>query len=457
MYKLVKLLNRERIIFLVAASALALGAFCPWYYLPVEALEIFEAKLVLAQIGRVLALAFTLVTLAVALHRTSSNLLRLFFWIGLLAVLLFPYGIVTWSPTVNYLATSYYKQSSRVTRHIEKNFPNVQAQWKQNILLSPSEAIASVADFSIGDARFFQMFFWDRFLIRGLGYSNNFFAFLNRGWEFTVSGLVLCLLALYLRSGSKGLNALTTDLSSFLPLVGVIFIILAISLVVPSAINFQLDDLFAKGEYTKVLATSKTLSWWYPPLKGDSRFLSRMGQAEFYATESETDDVVYFAKGLEQYTLKNFLNAEDYFQRSLNVEPKLFLVRGYMAAAYINRGVDYFNNKKSAVAENYFEKALQVFPYHVEALYNLLFAKFANSKFEDSSRIAQQLIDSQKYSQLPSLALIAQGYLHMSWTSFWNDNATQAWEQYRRSIDRETWNEQNGSTSEVESEINSLE
>ncbi|RUT14088.1 hypothetical protein DSM107010_05710 [Chroococcidiopsis cubana SAG 39.79] len=224
--------------------------------------------------------------------------------------------------------------------------------------------------------------------------------------------------------------------------------LLVISLVAPSIISFQLDSLFAKGEYTKVLATSKTLSWWYPPLRGDSRFLSRMARTELHIADSETD-VACFARGLEQYSLSNWFEAEDYFQRSLSLEPKLFLARGYLATTYINQGTEYFNDKKSEVAEDYFEKALQIFPYHVEALYNLLLAKVANGKFEDSVLIAQQLINSQRYSQLPSLALIAQAYLHMSWANFWNDDAVEAWDLYRRSIDREIWNEQDSSTSEA--------
>ena len=243
-----KFLNRKKIVFSIAALTLVFGTLYPWYYLPSKALEIFELRLTVAKLGRVLALTLALLTCVFTFHHISKQIIRLFLWISLLAVLLFPYIIVTWSPTVNYLSTAYYKQSSRVSKHIEKNFPNVQSQWKQNILLDRSTAIASVADFSIGDVRFFQMASWDRLLVRGLGYGNNFFAFVGRGWGYTVSGLILCLLAIYLSFSDRGLDLFIKDTTKIAPWFGVGLIILSISLITPNVINFQLNTLVAQAK-----------------------------------------------------------------------------------------------------------------------------------------------------------------------------------------------------------------
>jgi len=446
-----KLLHRRNILSLVAALILAFGTLYPWYCLPSKALETFQIRLTVAQLGRVLALTLALLTCVSLFHRISNRILRLFFWISLLAVLLFPYIVVTWSPAVNYLSTSYYKQSSRVNRHIEKNFPNVQAQWKQNILLDRSTPVASVADFSIGDVRFFQMASWDRLLVRGLGYGNNFFAFVGRGWGYTVSGLVLCLLAIYLSFGDRGLDIFTKDATNFAPWFGVGLMILSISLVAPNIINFQLDSLIAQGKYYQVINLSNAIGLWYPPLKSDSRFLCRMARAAFYGNASNLA-LVSFAKGVEEYNLNNYFEAERYFQQYLNDDSTSFVTKGYLATTYINKGVSYFNARKPEIAANYFKKALQIFPNHVEGLYDLLLAEVASAKFEDSAKSAQKLIETQRYSQLPSLSIIAQGYLQKSWTEFRSNDPVRAWNLYRQSIDKESWDERDDRTFEPESE-----
>ena len=446
-----KFLNRKKIVFSIAALTLVFGTLYPWYYLPSKALEIFELRLTVAQLGRVLALTLALLACVFTFHHISKQIIRLFLWISLLAILLFPYIIVTWSPTVNYLSTAYYKQSSRVSKHIEKNFPNVQSQWKQNILLDRSTAIASVADFSIGDVRFFQSASWDRLLVKGFGYSNNFFAFVGRGWGYTVSGLILCLLAIYLSFSDRGLDLFIKDTTKIAPWFGVGLIILSISLITPNVINFQLDTLVAQAKYRQVLNISNAIGLWYPPLKSDSRFLCRMARAAFYGNVPNLA-LVSFAKGVEEYNLNNYFEAERYFQQYLNDDSTSFVAKGYLATTYINQGVSYFNTQKPEIAANYFKEALQIFPNHVEALYDLLLAEVASAKFEDSAKSAQKLIETQRYSQLPSLSIIAQGYLHKSWAEFRSDDSVRAWNLYRQSIDKESWNERDDYIVELESE-----
>lgn len=436
--------NREKVTFLIASLALVLGAIYPWYGLPPQALETFETNLALANSARVLAAFFAIIGFAFTFCFSITRAPRLPFWSGLIAVLLFPYFITTWSPPVTFLATAYYQQNKQVSQHVESHFSDIQAQWKQNISLDESRAIKSIFNFSIKDSRFFQMSSWDQFLVEGLGYSNSVFGFIGRGWVFTVIGLVIGLSGLYLGITNDKFSVFLTDMGKFLPWVGLTFVILVFSLILPNIINHQLDTMFAKGQYHQVLATSQTLASWYPPLSGDEEFLQRMAEAGFYGNEPDPA-LMYFTKGLERYRMGDFRRAEDYFQQSLNIQPKRFLVRGYLATTVLNQGVNYFNdpdnpsNRMPGVAADRFEQVLRIFPYHVEALYDLMIASVVNGEFEKSALVAQQIIESQQYSQQPNLSLLGQAYVHSAWASYHKGDTTQAWKQYRQSVDRSAW------------------
>lgn len=436
--------KREKIAFLIASLALVLGAIFPWYNLPPQTLETFGTNLTLASIGRVLVAFFAILGFAFTFWFSPSRAPRLPFWSGLIAVLLFPYFITTWSPTVTFMAASYYNQGRQVTQHVEKSFAQVQTQWKQNTILSESKVLRSIFDFSIGSSRFFQMSSWDNFLLEGLGYTNNFLQFIGRGWAFTVIGFVSSLFALYLGLENQRLNTFLTDMGKFLPWVGLMSGVLVFSLLLPNIINHQLDTMLAKGQYHQVLATSQFLQSWYPPLKGDTEFLQRMAEAGFYGNEPDPA-LIYFAQGLERYRKKDLVRAEDFFQRSLAIEPRRFLVRGYLATIILNQGVDYFNdrnepkNRQPGAAEDRFEQVLGLFPNHLEALYDLMLAKAVNGEFEKSALAAQQIIKIQEYFQQPSLSLLGQAYLHSGWASYDKNEIMQAWQQYRQAIDKSTW------------------
>ncbi|MGK7878191.1 MAG: tetratricopeptide repeat protein [Xenococcaceae cyanobacterium] len=410
--------------------------------------------------------------MAFAIWYGISRVPRLPLWGGLVAVLLFPYLITTWSPTVTFLATAYYDQQMRVSEHVEENFPEVQAQWKQNISLEKPIPITSIFEFSIQDSRFFQISSWDRVLLDGFGYKNSFFAFIGRGWSFTTIGLVTTLMGLYLGLEKAPLKAFLQDMNRILPGVGLLLGFIFLSLVWVNIVNHQLDTLFAKGEYHQVVATSKTLASWYPPLRGDEAFLKRMAEAGFYGNEPDPA-LINFTKGIERYRVGDYFKAEDYFQRSLTLQPNLFLVREYLATTFLNEGVEYFNtpnlpysphghnypnfantpfnpiapnnpsainNRKPSWAAEHFEKALQVFPGHISALYDLMLTTAVNAQFNKSAEIAREIIAVEQYFQQPNNGLLGQAYLHLAWADYHNEsNLSQAWKRYRQSIDTRSW------------------
>jgi tetratricopeptide (TPR) repeat protein len=440
--------TRDKIALLIGLLALVMGAIYPWYCLPTQALEVFRINLFLANLGKFIAIFLSLaviLNLIVGIKRSS----RFFCWCGLIAVLLFPYFITTWQPSITFLATSYYEQDKRVTSHVEKNFPEVQAQWKQNISLDKSRPITSIFDFSIQDSRFFQMPSWEQILLAGLGYKNSFFLFIGRGWGFTVTGLIISLMGLYLSLTENKIDALVKDIRQLLPGMSSLLVTIILSLICVNILNYHLDTLFAKGEYRQVTAVSQTLASWYPPLRGDEEFIERMAKAGFYANQPDLASI-NFVKGLERYRARDFVQAKDYFQKSLDIQPNQFLVRGYLATTLLNQGIEYYNNsntlntlnsRRAGGATDLFTQALQVFPGHIEISYDLMLARVVDGQFEKSAETAQEIIEVYKNSNSSSVALLGQAYLHLAWADYRNDEIKTAWARYRQSIDSSTWKE----------------
>ena len=468
MRQLVGWLNRGNVILLMAFFTLVIGVILPWYILPEETLEVFGVSLNLANSIRFFVVLPASVGLIVAFFERKTTSLRLLFWSLFIGVLLYPYFIVTWSPTVAFLAKAYYEQVERVTLHVESNFYQVQFQWKQNIMLSQSQPLETIFGLSIQDSRFFQLPSWEQLLKEGFGYSNSFFNSLGRGWILTVIGLAIALIALYLKPANSHLEIFVKDCCKFLPFFSLLIGLISLSIIAVNIANYQLEVLYAKGEYSQVATLSKSLASWYPPLQGDESFLERAAKAGFYSTQPDPA-LIAFAQGLERYNLDDYDKAEQYFQQAIDLKPNLFLARGYLATSILNKAIDYFtspfvpnrplndkfpyksnfldsqiaqqsvNNYKPSLTAESCQKVLKIFPNHLEALYDLMLVRVVNGEFDKSAAIAQKIIENKKYFQQPMLAILGQAYLHLSWKNYQKNELPQAWKRYRQSLDPKTW------------------
>ncbi len=435
--------NRERVTLLMGSILLLLGAIYPWYRLPTETLEAFGTNLFWANAVRVplVLCAIAGFTYTFVFHVRQAP--RLIFWGALIPILLFPYFITTWSPAVSFIAAEYYNQGEQVSSHVDKNFSEVQAQWKQNIVLDNPDVPASIFGMEIEDSRFFQLPSWDKVILEGFGYKNSFFAFIGQGWSFSLIGVLICLMGLYLAWEQQGINSLIKDMKILVPVSLLLFSTILGSHIYFNIANYQLNVQFAKGQYSQVVNTSQVLTILYPPLQGDEEFLERLARAELY-TDAAEPGLVNFIQGLENYKDSNFLEAENYFQKSLESQPNRFLVRGYLVVATLNRGVNYFNEpntRNAGTAADIFEKAFSIFPGHVEALYDLMLARVVNGEFQKSAEVAKQIIDGQKYFQEPGIGLMGQAYVHLTWNEYNKGNISKTWERYRQSVDTKAWDE----------------
>lgn len=433
--------NREKITLLIGSILLLLGAIFSWYNLPPETLEAFGINLFWENAVRVpLALcAIAGFTYTFVFHIRQAP--RLVFWGALISILLFPYFITTWSPAVSFIAAEYYNQGEKVSSHVDKNFSEVQAQWKQNISLDNSDPPASTFGIKIEDSRFFQLSSWDKVILEGFGYKNSFFAGIGKGWGFSLIGVLICLMGLYLAWEQQGINSLIKDMKILVPVSLLLFSVILGSHIYFNIVNYQLNVQFAKSEYSQVVNTSQALIRLYPPLQGDEEFLERLARAELY-TDTADSGLVNFIQGLENYKDSNFVEAENYFEKSLHSQPNCFLVRGYLVAAILNRGINYFNEpntRNAATAADIFEKVFNIFPGHVEALYDLMLARVVNGEFQKSAEVAKQIIDGQKYFQEPGIGLMGQAYVHLTWAEYNNGNINKTWERYRQSVDTKAW------------------
>jgi tetratricopeptide (TPR) repeat protein len=440
--------ERERVTLLIAALALSMGAIQPWYKLPPETLKAFDASLSITNLGRVLAALFACLSFAFAFRFDANRPPRLAYLGGAIATILFPYFISTWSPSIDYIASSIYAQEARITAHVKINFNQVQAQWKQNVQLSISNPLTSTFDLSIGNARFFQVSSWDRIWLSGFGYSRPFLAFIGRGWMMTGVGFGFGAIAIYLGLREAAFPIFLRDMSRLLPWLGLLLSVLVFSMILPSIINYQLDEMFARGEYHQVLSTSRTLASFYRPMRSDEGFLKRMAEASFYGNEPDSA-LINFAKGLERYRQKDLAQAENYFQRSLDNDPSRSVVRGYLATTILNQAVKYYNTsyntnapntRKPGAAIDRMERVLQIFPGHIEAMYDLMLARAANGEFKPSAQIAREIIAAERYAQLPNLSLLGQAYLHSAWSTYRDGDPALAWQKFRQSTDASTWN-----------------
>jgi tetratricopeptide (TPR) repeat protein len=436
MSKLLSWLNRERIALVAGALLLILGARIAWYNLTPEVLIAFSTNLAIASFGRLVAAFFAVLGLIYAIGLGVKRMPRLIFWGGLSFALLFPFILTTWLPPISFIANAYHQQAEQVSLSLDKNSSDVQANWKQNIKLDRSELPNSTFAFSIKDSTFFQPASWDAFVINGLGYGAGLLEFIGLSWFFSVMGLGVCLLATYLAFGDQARNAFLQDIGKVFPWFGLVLAAIICFLITVNLTNYQLNLLFAKGEYNRVITASHDLISWYPPLSGDIKFIKRLATAGFLNGNVEPD-LISLVAGIERYKSRNFAEAEDYFRQALAIQPKNFLVRGYLATAIINQGVNYFNDvgaRKPAAAADRFEEALSIFPGHVEALYDLLIARVVNGEFNLSAEAAQRLIAGQQYFQQPKIGLLGQAFLHLTWAEFHAGELDQAWKQYRKSV-----------------------
>lgn len=435
--------DRVRFTYIVACAALFLGAVYPWYKIPPLAMETFGiGDLPILIVAKILASFLTgLVFYFIWQQRRfrgNRKVLRIILWIGLIMALLFPYAIMTWHPRIALIASSSYVQQFQITMDIEQKFSEVQAQWKRGYTLTRSFIPDSTFGLSISDTTFFQLPSWYLILSDGLRYSISFFTLVAHGWSMTIIGSSIALLAMYLSIIKNRFEILFKDLSLVIPWSGLIIISILISLLGLNITNYQLDVLFAKGEYQKVLEISQNIEAWYPSLKGDAYFLSRKGKASFYA-KFPNQSLINFVIGLSYLDLKDFLNSELYFQKALDLQPDQFLIRAYLTNSINNQGVDDFNIQKTSSAIQHFEESLKVMPSNLETLYNLMIATTVNGDFDKSAAIAKLIIDNQKYFQLPSLSILGQAYVHLTWNDFHDGDLNKAWNQYRKSIDPKAW------------------
>jgi hypothetical protein len=97
------------------------------------------------------------------------------------------------------------------------------------------------------------------------------------------------------------------------------------------------------------------------------------------------------------------------------------------------------NTRKPGAAIDEFERVLQVFPGHIEAMYDLMLATFVNGETERSAKVAREIIEVERYAQLPNLSLLGQAYLHSAWSTYKDGDPALAWQKFRQSTDTKIW------------------
>ncbi|MEM7064810.1 MAG: hypothetical protein AAF572_16830 [Cyanobacteria bacterium P01_B01_bin.77] len=463
-------ITRANGIYLLGWLLLLQGAKYEWYHLPPEAISTFQTSQVwLQQVPRVYVAVSMGLGIGWLLWQRPQIIPRLPYWGGLLVALLFPFLITTGAPAITFLATAYHEQNIEVVRHVEKKFPEVQSQWKQNISFDQTQPITSILTFNIEGRAFFQVSNWERVVLDGFGYRNAIFDFVGKGWGVTVAGLTLSLMGVYMQNRYHALDLFHQDMRYFLPMTTVVLGVIIVYLVGINIANHQLATEMGQGHYQTVVRRSRQLSQLYPPLRGDETFLKRWAMANFQTGTSDRA-LSEFTQGCDLYRAHDFFDAKLHFEAALDVDPALFLARGYLASAWVNQAVEYFKTTdrpklpvytipfpkrtnfldspqsnerpitvRSAGAIKQFETALIIFPNNIAALYNLMLAQTVTGDFEASAQTARQHINVQRFFQKSNVALLGQAYLHQTWADYHMGDMDTAWQRYRQSRDSKAW------------------
>jgi len=467
-------IRRANGVYALGCLLLTQGVQNVWYQLPASAVEAFcSSQFWPQQFPRWLIGNFMLFGIAWLLWKRPKIIPRVPYWGALIATLLFPFFLITLAPTLSYLASSYNAQNLEVVRHVEKKFPDVQAQWKQNVALDQTRPTESIFTFDIEDRKFFQFSSWERVVLDGFGYANFVFDFIGgQGWGMTLSGLVISLMGIYVQHRQQALQLFHKDVRAVVPITALLLGIIVVYLISVNVANHQIAAEMGQGHYGQVVSRSQQLSRFYPPLRGDEDFLRRWAIASV-EIDRPNEALVAFSKGGDCYRAGDFLRAKSYLEQALSLDPHLFLARGYLAATWVNEGVEYSkdtdrpklpvysipfpkknnfldspqsnerpNVLRAAGAATKFEAALAIFPDHIAALYDLMLMRVMNGEFEASAEVADRHLEVQNHFQSKNVALLGQAYLHKAWADYHAEDMNAAWRRYRQARDAKTWGDQ---------------
>jgi hypothetical protein len=375
------------------------------------------------------------------LRKSKRETIKTISWISLTALLLFPYIISNWNPALTYLERSYYEQQNNVTKHIENNISEIQSDWKQNISQNISNPVISIIPTKIENAKFFQLSSWNK-IIDYLGYNNYFFLGIGNGWCFALSSSLLFILGNYLLEEDLSVKKLIIDLKFITTINTFIIAFLILVIIIENMMDYHIDSLYSRGKFEDVLLKSNLMIKTYPLVKGDKDFIKRFARAKNY-DEKGDNSLNLFLNGIENYEKKNYGKAEVNFNEALRLEPKRFLIRGYLASTLLNQGQEYMNlkNQDPGKVIDLCERALKIFPGHIEALYYLMIENVRIGNFEKSATFAEKIIKESKYFQQPSITLLGQSYLHLAWNNYANDKIDESWSNYIKSINQAKWKE----------------
>lgn len=326
-------ITRANGVCLVGCLLLLQGVKHGWHQLPDRVVTAFhDSQFWVQPIPRVGVGTFMILGITWLLWQWPRIIPRVPYWSALLATLRFPCWLTTAAPSLTYLATSFNAHNLEVVRHIDKNFPEVQSQWKQNISFDQTRPTESIFAFNIENRNFFQLSAWERVVLDGFGYRNPVFALIGKGWGVTVSGLVVSLMGIYMQHRHQAIQLFHKDIKQFLPSASLLLGGIIVYLIGVNIANHKIAAERGRGHYRTVVDQSKQLSTLHPPLRGDEAFLRRWAAASV-RSEQPNESLVNCVRGTDYYRIGHFLKAKSHLTAAIETKPQLFLARSYLAMA----------------------------------------------------------------------------------------------------------------------------
>ncbi|MFH0793045.1 MAG: tetratricopeptide repeat protein [bacterium] len=436
------LFDRANFTAYLGAVCLLTSAFLLWYEIPGALTEpsrfsLFRNAYPQSQIFfRAGVVLIGLATLVLLILRRRPHLCL----VGILALfvgLLFPHYLMTWEPAAAMQIILRVQQERNLDFEVHDTHLNKEIPW------SPGAKTGTIVNrlvtfkLVVSNKDFFQIANAPAW-VDGLGLSDDFFQFIKLGWVLCLVGGLSFITSHFLQEPSRRRPVTRRQI-----LIGMgVGIAVMAALLTPLAVgNYYLylaRDHDAQGFDGKSLAASLKARQWIPALDYNTEFHKTLGGIYYRSGFTEEADYCNYMGDLYLHN-NSLLRAEYWFRKALEKKPNFAVARYNLAVTLYDRAAQDFNDGGYASARDIFEEVLRVDPVHLQAMYNLTTCYLKLESYDSARSMLKQIIQLQKYYQLPAIVLTSQCYLRLGWCEFQEGRPSEALALLRKGVDLSQW------------------
>lgn len=423
------------------AAGLIASALLPWFKLPT--LGVFGGKPL--PTGSVFQLPFQILCgiagvmcfgILFRQRRTRSGLS----WIALallLVLFLFPYLVMFWDPPAALVATELQATDNHLKNEITIAIPDQMHAWKQSVSMMAMGRSLEVMKLRIPNVEYLAFANLD-VVIYGFGFSNAFLNFMGWGYPLAVVAGLLLISSTYLDRDIPRFRLFRVQAGVFF-LAGIAT--LAGATLPIFAANYRLREakvFSAEGQYADALESYKAAARWLPTVDLNTSYDDQMGEIR-YQLKDRADPVYYLYLGNSYFRMKQYAQATVEYRESLRIQPNNPIALHSLSMALTDLADVQYARGQYSDAISSWQAALRLNPMNMKALYEIQIGYFQASEFEAAKMAAREMLQIQKAYRLPSLSVIGQSYVLLSWCAYQTGDYAKSFQLYRRTVEPTLW------------------